>query len=450
MPPKKKKDSRQPSEYSGFVLTFEPERTDWLAEKLHSGRDLADSFSALDWEFERRELVLLVLSKEPLAISAIAMMERMHGSGGSGKLKMRISNIFTFDPPVQQRELWLANLEDVICTPETLSRTEHSAWEGLLAEIRELRPSAVTAIDRLIALRGEERRLLGESNRIERLNEQRDGVGLSLDIAELDKGKVLKSLKAEKVDTASSILDLLDGLPIQERTLLEHDARIFQTLLGSSPTKSAMFSDGGERSVRVHVVDQTPIETVLGIDLIIYSTCYENFLLLQYKRMVRSGTDWCYKVSPSSNINDQLKRMSAFRSAASAVLPSPATLWSYRLHDGPFYFKFCEQFRPDARDDSLIKGITMPESHLREFLALPEAKGASGGLSIGYENCPRYLSNTEFIQLAKVGWIGAGPQSISLLKQVLQENREGGRSAMFAVIDTPKKKSASGRGKKIK
>lgn len=92
----------------------------------------------------------------------------------------------------------------------------------------------------------------------------------------------------------------------------------------------------------------------------------------------------------------------------------------------------------------------MPESHLREFLTLPEAKGASGGLSIGYENCPRYLSNTEFIQLAKVGWIGAGPQSISLLKQVLQANREGGRSAMFAVIDTPKKKSASGRGKKIK
>lgn len=450
MPPKKKKDSRQPAEYSGFVLTFEPERTDWLADKLHSGRDLADSFSALDWEFERRELVLLVLSKEPLAISAIAMMERMHGSGGSGKLKMRISNIFTFDPPVQQGELWLADLEDVICTPETLSRTEHSTWEGLLAEIRELRPSAVPAIDRLIALRAEERRLLGESNRIERLNEQRDGVGLSLDIAELDKGKVLKSLKAEKVDTASSILDLLDGLPIQERTLLEHDARIFQTLLGSTPTKSAMFSDGGERSVRVHVVDQTPIETVLGIDLIIYSTCYENFLLLQYKRMIKNGADWCYKVSPSSNINDQLQRMSAFRSAASAMPPSPATLWSYRLHDGPFYFKFCEQFRPDARDDSLIKGITMPESHLREFLTLPEAKGVSGGLSIGYENCPRYLSNTEFIQLAKVGWIGAGPQSISLLKQVLQANREGGRSAMFAVIDTPKKKSASGRGKKIK
>jgi hypothetical protein len=96
----------------------------------------------------------------------------------------------------------------------------------------------------------------------------------------------------------------------------------------------------------------------------------------------------------------------------------------------------------------LIKGITMPESHLREFLELPEAIGSHGGLSVGYDNCPRYLSNTEFIQLARVGWIGAGPQSISLLKQVLDANAKGGRSAMLAVIDTPKKKSASGRGKK--
>lgn len=450
MPPKKKKTDTQPVKYSGFVLTFEPERTEWLAARLHSGRDLADSFSALDWEFERRELVLLVLSKDPLAISAMAMMERMHGSGGSGKLKMRMSNPLTFDPPIRAGELLLSDLEAVTCTPETLKRTDNPTWECLLGELRASRPAASEAIDQLIALRAEERRLLGQSNRVERLNEQRDGLGLSLDIAELDKGKVLKSLKTENIETASSILDLLDGLPIQERTLLEHDARIFEMLLGSVPNKSAMFSDDSGKSVRVHVVDQTAIETVIGIDLIIYSTCYENLLLLQYKRMEKQGKGWSYRISPTSNINDQLDRMDAFRSTVPSMPPSPATLWSYRLHDGPFYFKFCEQFRPDARDDSLIKGITMPESHLREFLALPEAKGSGGGLSVGYDNCPRYLSNTEFIQLARVGWIGAGPQSISLLKQVLEASAKGGRSAMFAVIDTPKKKSASGRGKKIK
>lgn len=446
----KRKTHEQPVQYSGFVLTFEPERTEWLAEKLYAGRGLAESFSALDWAFEQRELVLLVLSKEPLAISAMAMMERMHGSGGSGKLKMRISNIVTFDPPIDNDELITSDLNAVVCTPETLSRTDNPTWDGLVAELRRLRPEASDAIGHLIALRVEERRLLGKSNRVERLNEQRDGVGLSLDIAEMDRPKVLKSLNIEHVDTASSILDLLDGLQIRERTLLEHDARIFKLLLGDVPSQSAIFSDDGGKSVRVYVVDQTPIETVLGIDLIIYSTCYENFLLLQYKRMDKGGTGWSYQVSPSSNIYQQLLRMNAFRSAAAAIPLVPPTLWSYRLNDGPFYFKFCEQFRPDARDDSLVPGITMSEFHLREFLRLPEAKGPCGGLSVGYENCPRYFNNTEFIQLARMGWIGSGPQSISLLNHVLDANAKGGRSAMFAVIDTPKKKSASGRGKKNK
>lgn len=445
----KKKTLGQPVQYSGFVLTFEPERTEWLAERLYSGNDLAESFSALDWEFERRELVLLVLSKAPLAISAMAIMERMHGSGGTGKLKMRMSNIFIFEPAIENGELITSDLAAFVCTPENLRRTDNSTWNGLVAELRRLRPEASDAIDHLIALRVEERRLFGESNRVDRLNEQRDGVGLSLDIAEMDRSNVLKSLNIAHVDTASSILDLLEGLPIQERTLLEHDARIFRLLLGDVPNKSAMFSDDREKSVRVYVVDQTPIETALGVDLIIYSTCYDNFLLLQYKRMDKVGIGWSYQVSPSSNIHQQLHRMSAFRSATVAMPPLPATLWSYRLNDGPFYFKFCEQFRPNARDDSLVPGITMSEFHLREFLNLPEAKGPSGGLSVGYNNCPRYLNNTEFIQLARVGWIGSGPQSISLLKHVLDANAEGGRSAMFAVIDIPKKTSASGRGKKI-
>ena len=446
----KKIPHRQPGPYSGFVLTFEPERTAWLAERLHSGRDIADSFSALDWKLERRELVLLALNTDPLAISAMAMMERMHGSGGSGKVKMRMSNIILFEPPIANDEFLVANLESVICTPETLSRTDLTTWNGMLVELRQLRPEMSDAIEALIELRGERRLLLGDSDRIARLNEQRDGVGLSLDIAELDRSKILKGLKTEQIDVASSVLDLLDAQPVQERSLLEHDARIFRLLLGDLPSTSALFSGDREKSVRVYIADQTPIETVLGVDLIIYSTCYENFLLLQYKKMERDETSWSYQISPSSNIHQQLGQMNAFRSAAVAASPAPASLWSYRLNGDPFYFKFCEQSRPDARDESLIPGITMPEFQLREFLALPEARGPSGGLRVGYGNCPRYLNNTEFVQLARVGWIGSGPQSISILNQVLEANAQGGRSAMLAVIDTPKKKSASGRGKKIR
>jgi hypothetical protein len=46
--------------------------------------------------------------------------------------------------------------------------------------------------------------------------------------------------------------------------------------------------------------------------------------------------------------------MRAFRDAATSLTPTPPTLWSYRLNDEPFYFKFCQQCRPTARNDSLI------------------------------------------------------------------------------------------------
>ena len=86
-----KKSNKPTPPYSGFVLTFEPERTQWLAERMHTGVEITESFSALDWELNKRELVLLVFNRDPMSISALALMERMHGSGGSGKLKMRMS-----------------------------------------------------------------------------------------------------------------------------------------------------------------------------------------------------------------------------------------------------------------------------------------------------------------------------------------------------------------------
>lgn len=444
--PKKTKALKQ---YSGFVLTFEPERTQWLAERLHSGTSLTESFSVLDCSFEQRELVLLVLDVAPVSIAAIALMERMHGSGGSGKLKMRMSKKVIFDEPVADSEFLVTDLHSVVCTPETLKRTDPATWDALIVELCQVRPKSAESVAELISSRETERRILGQSNRIERLNEQRDGLGLTLDIAQLDRASVMKAMKVGNIESANSILDLFDALPVQERSLLEHDARVFNFLLGSKASRSAVFSDGTDRSVRVHVVDKTDLETVLGIDLIIYSTCYENFLLLQYKRMEKGTEGWAYKISPSSNLHSQLDCMATFRSVVKSAPTSPSapTLWSYRLNDEPFYFKFCQQFRPSARDDSLIPGITLSEPHLREFLTLPEAIGARGGKSIGYHNCPRYLNNTEFVQLARVGWIGAGQQSVELLKKVLEANQKGGRAAMLAVIDTPKGRSASGRAR---
>ncbi|WP_157201354.1 hypothetical protein [Massilia sp. Root418] len=441
----KKKNSDKP--YSGFILTFEPARTEWLAERVQSGKQISESFSALDVSFERRELVALVLNKNPFSINALALMEKMHGSGGAGKIKMRMSEILPFPAPVTHFELSNLHFELKPCTPETLLRSEPIQWSEFVDTLCRLRPEMQERITEMVARRNMRPYLAGNSDKIDRLNEQRDGLGLSLDIAQIDRAAILKSLNPDKIPKANSIFDLLDNLPIAERSLLEHDAPIIKKLLGTESVKSAHFSEAG-RSVRVHITDQTPLESVLGIDLLIYSTCYNNFLLLQYKKMQKRVKGWAYTASPTSNIHAQLESMRNFHETVNNEPVQDTNLWSYRLNNAPFYFKFCEQLNIDARDDSLIPGITLSEPHLREFLSLPAAKEDGQTLTIGHQNCPRYLNNSEFIQLARVGWIGSDARATNLIRKLLEENEKGGRRAMLAIIDIPQTKEASSRGKK--
>ena len=145
-----------------------------------------------------------------------------------------MSNTVVFEDPVVEHELIISDLDSAVCTPETLKRTDRRTWKDLIIELRQLRPANADSINHLISLREAERRLLGQSNRSARLNEQRDGLGLTLQIAQLDHSSVIKAIEIDHVEKANSILDLLDTIPIQERSLLEHDARIFQLLLRST------------------------------------------------------------------------------------------------------------------------------------------------------------------------------------------------------------------------
>ncbi len=54
---RKPKPTKPP--YSGYFLAFEPARTRKIAESLYHPGEASESFSAMDWEFERREIALL-------------------------------------------------------------------------------------------------------------------------------------------------------------------------------------------------------------------------------------------------------------------------------------------------------------------------------------------------------------------------------------------------------
>lgn len=425
-------------EYSGYFLGFERGRTSKIRENLYHPGEASESFSAMDWAFERREIALLALTPSEANIDAVVLMDRMHGSGGTGKLKMRM-----WAPVMIERSIAPAEIADAIpasdrlCTAETFRRIPPAEWQPLLQAIKRVRPELGGQLDDLVAKREEKTALTGHESRILRLTEQRDAVGLALDIASLDRQTILRGAHLSRVGEASSVLDLLDHQLLQEQDLIRRDQQVFQGLLSADQVRSGRFHGPGAHEVRVHVYDKKPLETVLGIDMLIYMADFESYLLLQYKSMKPKSDDkgktWSYLVD--GQLRQQIDAMDRAVDAMGHEPPHCAdAMRHWRLADEAFYFKFCETTRPDARDDALVAGITLGHSHLKRFLSLPEASGEHGGHRVGYSNCPRYLNNTQFVELARDGWIGCDQRGFQFISSVVQAGIEGGRAAMLAVI----------------
>lgn len=448
----RKKTEKPP--YSGFFLTFERGRIEKVSEMLYSPGEASESFSAMDWEFERRELALLCLNPDDATIGAVVLMDRMHGSGGTGKLKMRMWSPLIFEHPITPAEVADAfPAKDRRCSAETFKRIPQGEWQLVIAAIKRQRPELSDRLDALLEMRDHRNKLSGNSAKILRLTEQRDAIGLSLDIASLDRKTIFRDAHLDRLDNAETALDLLDHEPLQEQDAIRMDQNAFVGLLTQGSMRSARFFGPGGREVRVHVYDKKPLETVLGIDLLIYLADYKSYLLIQYKCMQpksdHKGKTWSYLVDPQ--LSQQIAAMDSAAAAISKEPASPASsLMDWRLSDEAFFFKFCETTRPDARDDALVAGITLGHSHLKKFLALPESNGESGGKRVGYGNCPRYLNNTQFVDLAREGWIGCDSRGYRFISQIIAAGQAGGRAAMYAVIEGSGAKTASDRKRRIR
>ena len=433
-------------EYGGFLLTFEPERTATIRETLFTYKTASESFSSKDFPFEKCELVGLVARGSPSTIFALALMRRMRGSGGTSRVKMRISDPVFFESAIQVSEQENGEgLESHVSTAENMVRIEPKIWDAFLQTLKDLRPATSEEIDSLIQSRIADIVRPVKTDRTAILLQQRDALGLCLDIAELDRPRILKEGNDTLLDVPStkSILEIFHSLPIAERTILEGDASVFKDLLGAQ-FSSANYEGLMGRRVVVHVSDMTPLETATGVDLYIYQEQYESFLLIQYKAMRRED-DWFYKIA-GTNLDKQLDVIGSLREKL-PLGQNPDRLIDQRLSDEPFYFKFCERVRSDPRDGSLCPGITISAPNLRHFLTLPESQLGNGVKAIGYKNCPRYLNNTEFISLARAGWLGCQKPATEIIRTIV-DALESGRSTMFAVIAGLPSLSSSLKGKK--
>jgi hypothetical protein len=439
--------------YSGFVIEFEPSRANTLAEWLAIGHDISDSFSSDDWSLGKKEVFFILSPRgdetlpsangESFSVLCAAYVERMHGTGGTRKPKYRIARPVIFGGHIRSEEIGepLVELKRSVSNQTRGRRLSPGLWERLVSQVSAVRPSSAGELAELLALVDRDTELLGGTNRLDRLAEQRDAVGMVLDVAGLDRSEEMKLVDASKADAADTFFDLLTTHALQERSLIEHDQVWLQELLAGAGDERVYSDPSSSARVTVRITDKTPLETALGVDLLIYQSLYNSLIFVQYKAMNREGdSGWTYR--PDSQLDIQLAAMDVARVALKSRSVDPIESRELRLNDEAFYFKLCERRKPDAAEASLVSGMSLTAPHLQQFLKMPEAQGPKGGIQIGYKNCFRYFNNTEFITLAKGGWIGTSAQGSEFIKEVVRASLEGNRALVYALIEIPEKATA--------
>lgn len=109
----------------------------------------------------------------------------------------------------------------------------------------------------------------------------------------------------------------------------------------------------------------------------------------------------------------------------------------FRLLANPFFFKFCSANQPDRNPGSLMSGTYLPLGLWEVLEASGALLGPRGGVSIRFDNAPRWLTNTLFAELvggAGIGTAGAASAHIAgLIRSSLQQ-----RKSVIASVEHPK------------
>jgi len=254
------------------------------------------------------------------------------------------------------------------------------------------------------------------------LNEQRDGIGVLLEVGGVGREPLRRWSPSQD---APSFLADIEQRPVSEETLINHDIRRFPGLVEASGVQiDWRVFEGNDRQMFIMNANTEPLEHTLGIDVVYYNETFGSFVLVQYKRLAKEASDdgrlW-YR--PDGSLSSELARMNEvdrlFGSAPG----------EFRLYSQACWVKLCN---PDGVVNDPLKMITgmyLTREHFVE--ALNTCKGPRGGIRIGYENVRRHITNTLFIELVKDGWVGTRGTGTEDLAQVFRSVLSSRRTLVF-------------------
>jgi len=262
---------------------------------------------------------------------------------------------------------------------------------------------------------------------IETLVLERDALGAAMDFA-LDNREQLR-VTTSPVEKVDSFLALVDAVGSIEDEFIMFDMVRFPDMkkLGATSSRRATFVSGGKKLDVIHA-NRNKLETTYGADLIYYHANFGFLLCVQYKMLEETPNGFYFR--PDAGFHKQLTKMQEIEESTQKISSSHSEA-DYRLHAGPFFYKFVSRLEKNLADNALCPGLYMPMDLVKELVS------ASPSIAIGRNDnqATRHFSNSEFASIVSGGWVGCHGTQIQIFEELIRASLHAGKSVLAAIGD---------------
>lgn len=417
-----------------LVVQFpEPERSEALLAQCQKQGKFTSTISYPDYSPEGVHLCLLSFRDRDVA--AVGLGWRSILKPVSFSFRLRFDHITLFLKPLNIDRLLSGLPAHKVSEAGPVIKLDDDLWEVLKKRLLQHEPSlevALTELEEIIA----NYTFVAQPKIKEVLGEQKDALGVALDIFGADRKQVFEEWREPDGEIGS----FFDGLPnlVSEDTALAHDWGIFSGLdlqgtRGATKTFEKRSSKGKVlRRLRVMLTNRTKLESTLGVDMIYYVEDLGSFVLVQYKRMRQESQSGApvYRPENDGNYQNEVIRMQRVNDICEGVRGVGHE--HFRLREKPCYLKFIsdDDFHPTGGE--LINGRYVPLDYWLELLDDPITKGRKDAVRVYWHHLKRYLSNAQFTGLVGDAWIGSSGVGTAELQELVAASLQGNRALLLA------------------
>lgn len=297
--------------------------------------------------------------------------------------------------------------------------------------LEQLVPGTVASLDRLFAATKSVDRGTGIAALV---REQRDAVALALEIGGFDSRELLDDEPSE--EGSVPFLMALARRRTTEASILRHEAAALDGWLTqeSSHFDVHTFQDpvSEARRMTIFYADKEQLERQTGTDLIYFRHHRPGFILVQYKRMRAPANNREATYYPDDQLRKELARVKTLPVAGPARRPD-----EWRLTEDSFFVKLVAEDLARPVANKLVRGLYLPGSLVDLLLECGERGEVPRGWSA--KNLTTYLSNEEFLQLAKQGYMGTRGSTTDEVTRLIKSAFDEDKGVIVAVDQTDPK-----------